>query len=664
MLSAARSLPPPQPPGRHRPPCRVRPAGDDAVRKWSPGRRVVLPAGVGDRAGGGRRLGRGQPDPARPGAARPRAQHRADRRPRGGRRRRLRGRVPAGRRRTVESADAAVVDAAAVVDLLPRGRRRHDHEGETEEEHAEEDGHDHGRPRPALLAGPAADGRPRRRRRRRAGRGRPRRRGDVRATTPRRCAPSSRASTRDFTEGLAACERTTMVVSHEAFGYLERYGLHFEPIAGLSPDAEPTPAVLADLQELIDRRRHHHRLLRAPRLPGDGRDPGRRHRRVDRRARPDRGAVATRRPTRTTLPSCSRTSPPSSRPTDAVTRRHAPVPDVLDQVTVAIGGRPVLRGNDLTVRRRRVRGPAGPNGSGKSTLVRALTGLLPLTRGSVLLFGTPLERLRRLAPRRLRAAARDRDRAACPPTVREVVASGRVGRRGCCARPAPPTGARSRRRSRSSVSPTGRVDGVSPLSGGQQQRVLIARALAGEPDLFFLDEPTAGVDLPNQQALADALRTPQGARRHHRPGRPRARSARCPLVDRAVVMRDGRVAYDGPPLTAGGRLAHAPPARPRPAGRARPRAARRLPLRLGARGAADEPRRPLLAARLHAARARSPPCSPGSRRPRSAPSSSSAASPCSATASATSPSPASRSACSPAPPRRGPPSSSRSSAPC
>lgn len=55
-----------------------------------------------------------------------------------------------------------------------------------------------------------------------------------------------------YAQGLASCKRRTMVVTHEAFGYLERYGLHFEGIVGLSPDAEPTPAVIAQLQELIE----------------------------------------------------------------------------------------------------------------------------------------------------------------------------------------------------------------------------------------------------------------------------------------------------------------------------------------------------------------------------------------------------------------------------
>ncbi|HEU4812147.1 MAG TPA: metal ABC transporter substrate-binding protein [Nocardioides sp.] len=54
-----------------------------------------------------------------------------------------------------------------------------------------------------------------------------------------------------YAEGLAHCERETVVVSHDAFGYLDRYGLRFAPILGLSPGAEPTPADLSRLQDLI-----------------------------------------------------------------------------------------------------------------------------------------------------------------------------------------------------------------------------------------------------------------------------------------------------------------------------------------------------------------------------------------------------------------------------
>lgn len=54
-----------------------------------------------------------------------------------------------------------------------------------------------------------------------------------------------------YADGLASCERDTVVVSHDAFGYLAKYGLTLEPVAGLSPDAEPTPADLARLQDLI-----------------------------------------------------------------------------------------------------------------------------------------------------------------------------------------------------------------------------------------------------------------------------------------------------------------------------------------------------------------------------------------------------------------------------
>jgi len=56
---------------------------------------------------------------------------------------------------------------------------------------------------------------------------------------------------REYAEGLADCSLDTVVVNHDAFGYLSRYGLHLEPIVGLTPEAEPTPADLARLQELV-----------------------------------------------------------------------------------------------------------------------------------------------------------------------------------------------------------------------------------------------------------------------------------------------------------------------------------------------------------------------------------------------------------------------------
>jgi zinc transport system ATP-binding protein len=221
-------------------------------------------------------------------------------------------------------------------------------------------------------------------------------------------------------------------------------------------------------------------------------------------------------------------------------------PVVLENGAVAIAGRPVLRGIDLTVGAGEFVALMGANGSGKSTLVRALTGLLPLTAGSLNLYGTPLDDFtdwRRIGfvPQRVGAAS------GVPASVWEVVASGRLTRRKLLK----PLSRADRRAIDDAIAVVGLSerarDGVSQLSGGQQQRALIARALAGEPDLFFLDEPAAGVDLPNQLALATSL------------GRLKERGATiilvahelgplAGLVDRSVVMRDGRVAYDGAPL--------------------------------------------------------------------------------------------------------------------
>ncbi|MFZ2501824.1 MAG: ATP-binding cassette domain-containing protein [Nocardioides sp.] len=214
---------------------------------------------------------------------------------------------------------------------------------------------------------------------------------------------------------------------------------------------------------------------------------------------------------------------------------------------LAIDGRPILRQIDLAVRSGEFVVVLGANGSGKSTLIRALTGLRPVTSGAVELFGQPLEGFADwhrigFVPQRTSASG------GVPATVREVVGSGRLTRR----RPWRLSTSADRAAIAAAIAAVGlqgrERDGISTLSGGQQQRALIARALAGEPELLFLDEPMAGVDLRVQDKLAEVLADlkSEGATMilvAHELG-PLAR-----LVDRTVVMRDGRIAYDGAPLT-------------------------------------------------------------------------------------------------------------------
>jgi zinc transport system ATP-binding protein len=224
---------------------------------------------------------------------------------------------------------------------------------------------------------------------------------------------------------------------------------------------------------------------------------------------------------------------------DAPARRVVHARDV----SVELGGLPVLRGVNLTVHAGEAVALLGGNGSGKSTLVRALLGLTPMSRGSVELFNTPLRGFRRWAdvgyvPQRSTAAF-------AGAKVREVVASGRLAHR----RPFAPQHATDRTavaQALAAVDLGDRAnDDLAVLSGGQQQRVLIARALAGEPRLLVLDEPTAGVDLAHQAVLTAVLADLVAAGTTvlvvlHDIGSLEG------LVQRGVVLREGRVAMDGP----------------------------------------------------------------------------------------------------------------------
>jgi zinc transport system ATP-binding protein len=218
----------------------------------------------------------------------------------------------------------------------------------------------------------------------------------------------------------------------------------------------------------------------------------------------------------------------------------------LREGAVAIDGRPVLRGLDLTVRSGDFLALMGPNGSGKSTLVRALTGLLPLTAGSLELFGTDIEHFEEWSrigyvPQRPGAGS------GVPASVWEIVASGRLGRRKLFR----PLSRADRAAIDDALEVVGLAhrakDGIHRLSGGQQQRVLIARALAGEPEMLLLDEPTAGVDIANQRALAATLQE-LGSRGSTIVLVAHELGPLAALVTRAVVMRDGRIVQDGPPL--------------------------------------------------------------------------------------------------------------------
>ncbi len=219
---------------------------------------------------------------------------------------------------------------------------------------------------------------------------------------------------------------------------------------------------------------------------------------------------------------------------------------VITVTGAAIGyeGRAVLRDISLTVTTGEVVAVLGANGSGKSTLTRAVLGLVPLSSGSVKLFDQPARRFRQwhrigYVPQRLGAGG------GVPATVREVVAAGRLARRGILR----PPGRADRRAVEAALAAVGLADRtgdpVSTLSGGQQQRVLIARALAGEPELLILDEPTAGVDAASQEAFAGALQKFVAGGGTvllvaHELGPLR------PLISRAVVVHAGGIVHDGP----------------------------------------------------------------------------------------------------------------------
>ncbi len=169
-------------------------------------------------------------------------------------------------------------------------------------------------------------------------------------------------------------------------------------------------------------------------------------------------------------------------------------------VRLAYGRRNVLDRLDLTIARGDFLGVMGPNGSGKTTLLKALLGLVKPVAGTVEVAARD-----GIAPRFGYVPQRERLDPHFPLTALEVAVMGRFGMIGAMRQP--------RREDFDEVMTCLTRVGMrhlagarySALSGGQQQRVLIARALAGEPEVLLLDEPTNGMDLQGERAIMELL---------------------------------------------------------------------------------------------------------------------------------------------------------------
>lgn len=176
----------------------------------------------------------------------------------------------------------------------------------------------------------------------------------------------------------------------------------------------------------------------------------------------------------------------------------------IHELTVAFDRKPVLWNIELSVPQGKLVGIIGPNGAGKSTLIKAIMGILPLSSGFVKLFGLEIEEVRQKISYVPQRESVDWD---FPASVLDVVLMGRYAKLGLFKRP--------RKADREVAMDCLRKVGmeayarrqISQLSGGQQQRTFLARALAQQADIYFMDEPFSGVDAATEKTIIGLLRT-------------------------------------------------------------------------------------------------------------------------------------------------------------
>lgn len=173
------------------------------------------------------------------------------------------------------------------------------------------------------------------------------------------------------------------------------------------------------------------------------------------------------------------------------------------QMTVNYDKTPVLWDISLEVPPGKLVGIIGPNGAGKSTLIKTALGIIQPISGRVEFFGASLAEVRQRVAYIPQRESVDWD---FPITVRDLILMGRYGQLGTFRWP--------RAADRAAVDHYLEVVGmtayadrqISQLSGGQQQRAFLARALLQEADIYFMDEPFAGIDLATEHVIMNLLR--------------------------------------------------------------------------------------------------------------------------------------------------------------
>ena len=178
----------------------------------------------------------------------------------------------------------------------------------------------------------------------------------------------------------------------------------------------------------------------------------------------------------------------------------------VEDLTIAYHDKPVLRNCDIDIMDGSITAIIGPNGAGKSTLIKGILGLQNKLAGKILIMGEPLKKVQKKIAYIPQSSEVNWD---FPTTVMDVVLMGRYVHLGWFRH----LRREDREKAGDALKRIGMYDyrdrQISKLSGGQRQRVFIARLIAQEADIYFMDEPLAGIDKLTERVIIDFIKEEQ-----------------------------------------------------------------------------------------------------------------------------------------------------------